>query len=98
MIEWVISIVEGLVLNYGFLGIFFGSVIEEIISFVPSSLIILLASLAILKDVPVNAGSIMLFLGQVVVPVALGLTVGSLVLYGITYYAGEPFLKRFGKY
>ena len=34
----------------------------------------------------------------IVLPAALGVTVGSLFVYAIAYFAGKPFLERWGKY
>ncbi len=35
---------------------------------------------------------------NIVLPAALGVTIGSLFVYAIAYFAGKPFLERWGKY
>ena len=89
---------ESILITYGPLGVFLGSIIEEIITPIPSTLIIMGTSFIILKGVAISPDSILSLFINIVLPASFGVTVGSLLVYGITYFAGKPFLERWGKY
>jgi membrane protein DedA with SNARE-associated domain len=83
---------------YGPLGIFLASLIEEIIAPIPSTLVIMGTSFLILKNNPISFSSVTTLFTNIVFPASLGVTLGSLFVYAIGYFAGKPFLKRWGKY
>lgn len=85
-------------IDYGALGVFLGSFIEEIIAPIPSTLIILGSSFFIMQGDPLSASSFLKLFLNVSVTASLGLTLGSLFLYAIGYYIGKPFITRWGKY
>lgn len=85
-------------LDYGSLGVFLGSFIEEIIAPIPSTLVILGSSFFIMQGVPISLESVFSLILYVSIPAALGLTLGSLFLYAIGYFIGKPFITRWGKY
>ncbi|MDD1763638.1 MAG: VTT domain-containing protein [Methanobacteriaceae archaeon] len=98
MIEEIILGVETFFLNYGALGVFLASIIEEIIAPIPSTLVIMGSSFLILKGYPLDWASIGMLLINVVLPASAGVTLGSLFVYTIGYFLGSPFIKRWGKY
>lgn len=81
----------------GGVGVFFASLIEEIVAPIPSSLVILGSSVLFLSG-PINLEEIIKLFSVVVLPVSLGVTIGSLFVYGIAYFAGKPILVRWGKW
>nr|WP_282730378.1 VTT domain-containing protein [Methanobacterium alcaliphilum] len=83
---------------YGSLGVFLGSFIEEIIAPIPSTLIIMGSSFFMMHGAPVNAITVLQLFFYVCIPASLGLTLGSLFLYGIGYSIGKPFINRWGHY
>lgn len=85
-------------MDYGSLGVFLGSFIEEIIAPIPSTLVILGSSFFIMQGVPISLESVFSLIIYVSIPAALGLTLGSLFLYAIGYFIGKPFITRWGKY
>ncbi len=85
-------------MDYGSLGVFLGSLIEEIIAPIPSTLVILGSSFFIMQGVPIGLESVFSLILYVSIPAALGLTMGSLFLYAIGYFIGKPFISRWGKY
>jgi membrane protein DedA with SNARE-associated domain len=89
---------ESILLAYGPLGVFLGSIIEEIIAPIPSTLIIMGTSFIMLKGVAISPDSLINLFINIVLPASLGVTIGSLFVYAITYYLGKPFLERWGKY
>ncbi len=98
MIEWILSHIGVWVSNYGAFGVFGASVIEEVISIIPSALVQLAGGFFILGGLSVSAVAIVKLLLVVALPAAVGVLAGSLVFYVIGYWGGELFLHRFGKY
>ncbi|MFH1162272.1 MAG: VTT domain-containing protein [Candidatus Jorgensenbacteria bacterium] len=84
--------------EYGVVGVFLLSFIEEIIAPVPSSVVLmaagffLLPALGAMKEVFLDG-----FL-RIVLPASLGLTLGALLIYSLAYLWGEPLIKSWGKW
>ncbi len=98
MIETVITFIEHTLVPYGALGVFVGSVIEEIVAPVPSTLVLLASGFLFLQASSFSLDYVSTLLFTVAFPAAAGMTIGSLVIYGIGYVSGKPALDRFGKY
>lgn len=95
MIETVIHLLELYIIPLGGFGVFAAEVIEEVIVPIPSAVILLGSGFLFLKGAfSVSLVSTLLF--TIVIPATLGLTLGSLVIYGFAYKGGKPFLDRFG--
>jgi membrane protein DedA with SNARE-associated domain len=94
----VILYLENILIVYGPLGVFIASIIEEIIAPVPSTLVIMGTSFIVLKGVSISPESFFNLFINIALPASLGVTIGSLFVYAITYFAGKPFLERWGKY
>ena len=97
MITATIELIEKLIIPFGGYGVFLAEVIEEIFVPIPSSAILLGSGFVFLK------GSVDLFFINtlfftVVIPATLGLTLGSLVIYGLAYKGGKPFIDTYGKW
>jgi membrane protein DedA with SNARE-associated domain len=75
----------------GALGLFLVSLFDELVAFIPSSLI-LAAELLFLKD-PLSLVVISRLTIFVALPIALGTAVGSLPLYLAAYYGGKPAIE-----
>jgi len=93
-----ISFIEWFFMNYGALGVFFGSIFEQIIAPIPSSIVVLGSSFFIMKGDPLSLESLIKLFLNVTLPAALGITTGSLVYYALSYKIGIPFIERSGKY
>lgn len=98
MLENITSLLQNFFVDYGAIGVFIGSIIEEIIAPIPSTIIILGSSFFILEGQPIAINSIIHLLLNVAIPAGLGMTIGSLVIYGLCYYIGKPFITKWGKY
>jgi len=98
MISQIISFAENLFRLYGAWGVFLASIIEEIIAPIPSSLVIMGAGFFLMDGMPINLSSFLYILLIVILPATFGVTIGSLFIYGLAYFAGKPFLKKYGKY
>lgn len=98
ILEYLIELVNMFFMNYGALGVFIGTILEEIIAPIPSTLIIVTSSFFMLKSLPITLHSIAILLFYIAIPVGFGMTIGSSFIYGLCYYLGKPFVERFGKY
>ncbi len=98
MLENLTHLLQNFFVEYGAIGVFIGSIIEEIIAPIPSTLIILGSSFFILEGQAITTNSIANLIFNVSLPAALGMTIGSLFVYGLCYYIGKPFINRWGKY
>lgn len=95
--ESLIQAIAPLVATYGVLGVFFLSLIEEIVAPVPSSLALMAAGFFLIPQ-GLSFGEIVIpALLQVILPATLGLTLGSLFVYSVAYLGGKPLIVRWGK-
>jgi membrane protein DedA with SNARE-associated domain len=95
--DWMLYI-EHMIVQWGAFGVFWGSVLEEVIVFIPSSLVQSGAGFFLLSGNPFSFVSVLELFGYVVLPATLGVTLGSLPVYYIAFYGGYPALKKWGKY
>lgn len=82
--------VLNLINNYGYFGMFFGMVLEAVIIIIPSELI--LATGGILAG-----QGIFTFFGAFLTGL-LGSVFCAIAIYGMGYYGGKGFAKKYGKY
>jgi membrane protein DedA with SNARE-associated domain len=75
-----------------------GSIVEEIIAPIPSTLVIMGTSFVVLKGAAINPETLITLFTSVVLPASVGVTVGSSVIYILSYYLGKEFIERWGKY
>ncbi len=95
--ESLIQTIAPLVETYGVLGVFFLSLIEEIVAPVPSSLALMAAGFFLIpQGVSFSEVAIPALL-EVILPAAFGLTLGSLFVYSVAYLGGKPLVVRWGK-
>ncbi len=98
MITSITTYIEQLIISLGGLGVFLASVIEEIIIPIPSVLIQSGAGLFLLAGTEVSFAGFVKLVTMVALPAALGVAIGSLVVYGLVFYGGTPAIKRYGKF
>lgn len=96
--ENIVQYIETLIVSFGAIGVFYASVIEEIVVIVPLVLVQTGAGFLLLGGDPISLTSILKLISYVAIPSALGATVGSLIIYALAYYGGMPFIQRYGKY
>lgn len=93
-----ITALEQFFMNNGALGVFLGSILEQIIAPIPSSVVVLSSSFLIMKGDILSLEAMKILFLNVAIPAATGVTLGSLVYYGLSYKIGTPFIERAGKY
>ncbi len=98
MFEEIILYLESVLLAYGSLGVFLGSIVEEIIAPIPSTLVIMGTSFIILKGTVISPETVFSLFVNVVLPASVGVTIGSLLIYTLAYYLGKELIDRLGKY
>lgn len=84
--------------QFGSIGVFLVAVVEEVIVPIPSALIMLSSGFFLLGAEAVSPSSLLALFTRVALPLAAGLTLGSLVTYGLAYRYGRPLIERWGKY
>jgi membrane protein DedA with SNARE-associated domain len=89
---------EEFIITYGSLGIFVGSILEEIIAPIPSTAVIMGSSFFIMDNSQISFQAFEKLFLNIALPAAAGVTIGSLFIYGVVYKLGKPFVDRWGKY
>jgi membrane protein DedA with SNARE-associated domain len=98
MMQALATFIEHTIISLGATGVFIGSVMEEIIVPIPSSLVQAGAGFFLLAGEPVSVVSIIKLITWIAIPSALGVAIGSLLVYFLVYYGGMPAIRKFGKY
>lgn len=98
MVETLIQTIIGWVQSLGFMGVFYGALLEEFFYIIPSSIVQLSAGAILLGGVPFSwalVGKSILIIG---IPASVGVTIGSLPYYALGYYGGKPAIEKWGKW
>lgn len=95
--ELIILKLENFVLTHGWWGLFLAAVAEEILAPIPSAGIMAIGGLGF-ANTPLTTESFVRFLLLVILPITTGVTLGSLVPYGLARHYGHPIVDRYGKY
>lgn len=98
MFSNLISNITPFVESYGVFGVFFLSVVEEIVVPIPSSLPLLAAGFFLLPASEEFLGVFVRAIYFIAIPGALGLTVGAMFGYSLAYLGGEALIKKFGRW
>jgi membrane protein DedA with SNARE-associated domain len=96
--ESVIYIIQGWIGNYGALGVFAASIVEELISVIPSSLVQTGAGIFIMAGSPVTITSVLKLIFVISIPAAVGVTLGSLPYVWLARKYGILAIDRWGKW
>jgi membrane protein DedA with SNARE-associated domain len=98
MIEKLTSYIQPIIAEYGAFGVFLATLLEEIIAPIPSPLVPLAAGFFLLP----TDGSFLEIIWQalfiIAFPVASGITLGSLAVYGLGFWGGKPIIEKSKKW
>ncbi len=97
MIESLVHFLQLNVLPLGAFGVFMASVIEEVIAPIPSALIMTMSGFLFVSG-SLSWGAISSLVFKVAIPAALGVTLGSYVVYFVARYGGKFTIEKWGKY
>jgi membrane protein DedA with SNARE-associated domain len=98
MIEKFTSYIQPIIVEYGALGVFLATLLEEIIAPIPSPLVPLTAGFFILSINESFPEIIWQALFVIAFPVASGITIGSLAVYGLGWWGGRPIIEKSKKW
>lgn len=98
MIEQMINYIQIIIAKYGALGIFFATIIEEVIAPIPSPLVPLAGGFFLLPSTLSWGEALVMVIPLVAIPIAIGLTLGSIFVYFVGYFGGKPIIDRWGKW
>lgn len=96
MFESLFVWLQGIALAGGAKGVFFLAFLQEIIPPIPSTLVTVASGGLFLSGSAITLESFGRLIGLVALPIALGMTLGSIIIYGLVYWGGAPLIKRFG--
>ena len=98
MITSLFNLIQQFLIPYGAWGVFLASVIEEIIAPIPSALVMTAAGFFLIPNHAWTFDALKTLVFTIAIPGALGVTLGSLIIYGLGYISGKPALIRWGGY
>ncbi len=97
MILSFITFIEQIIIPLGAMGVFFAEILEEVIVPIPSALVLFTSGFVLLNgEISFEFFKDLLFI--ITIPGAIGLTLGSLVIYFLGYYGGKPVIEKYGSY
>ena len=97
MIEYLVHFLQTNILPLGVFGVFMASIIEEVIAPIPSALVMVMSGFLFIAG-PVSIKTISALIFKVAIPVALGVTLGSYVVYFAARFGGRFMIEKWGKY
>ncbi len=80
------------------MGVLFAAFMEEIIAPIPSSLVAMFAGFFLVPTEFTLLQAIVIATLKVAIPMSIGVTGGSLIIYAVAYFGGKPILVRYGKW
>jgi len=94
MIEHFTSYIQPIVTEHGALGVFLATLLEEIVAPIPSPFVPLTAGFFLLSASASFLTIVWQTLFIIALPVAVGITLGSLAVYSIGYWGGKPVIEK----
>ncbi len=98
MFNHLIDEVIKLINTFGLWGVFFASIIEEVIAPIPSPLVMMSAGAAMLGEHSSISGGLVMEMSIIALVGSIGATIGSYVPYFAAYYGGKPIIEKTGKF
>lgn len=87
---------QSIAFAYGAWGVFFLAFLQEVVPPIPSTLVTVASGGLLLTGSTITLESIGRLVSVVGIPIAAGMTAGSIIVYGVVYWGGAPLVKRFG--
>lgn len=99
MLMHLIGFIEHTLVPLGWIGVFSAAFLEQLLPFIPSSLIMLLSGFLFLAPLPfLSLPFFTTLVFTIVLPITVGGALGSILFYSIAYFLGKPAIERFGRY
>lgn len=96
MIESLISYLHIHIIPLGAMGVFIAALVQEIFPPIPSALVILASGFIFLTGIN-GLDALLIIFFKISIPAAIGITLGSLLIFALSYLLGKPFIDRYGK-
>lgn len=97
MIETAVIFLQNTLLPLGAAGVFLAAFLEEVIAPIPSTMV-LLGSGFILASGPLSSDTFISLVFTIAIPASLGMTIGSLFVFGVAWFFGKPAIEKWGKW
>ncbi len=94
----ILSFTESFIVTNASWTVFLGCIIEQIVVPIPASLIVLSTTFLVMQGASFSLESVGTLIIKIVIPASLGITLGSLFYYFLSYKLGKPFIKRTSKF
>ena len=94
MIDSFIAYIKLIVVEHGALGIFIAALIEQIIAPIPSPLMPMMAGFFLLPAEGLFLDVLWQTMLIIALPIALGTTLGSLIIYSLAFWGGKPVIEK----
>lgn len=94
MIDGFIVYIQSIVVEYGALGVFIATLIEQIIAPIPSPLVSMMAGFFLLPVQGLFLDVLWQSMLIIALPIALGMTLGSLIIYFLGFWGGKPVIEK----
>lgn len=88
--------IESIISSYGALGVLAASIFEELLSFIPSTLVHATAGIILMNQEPVTWFSVGRFFIIVSIPISVGAVIGSLPFYYLSKSGSDPVVSWWG--
>lgn len=98
MIASLIIWLQSLIVPLGGWGILVGSFLEEIIAPIPSALIQISGGFLLFEGKAVTVQHFISFIVNISIPAAVGVALGSILVYYFVYTLGDLFITKYGRY
>ena len=94
MIESLLVYIQSVIYEYGAWGVFFATLIEEIIAPIPSPLVPLAAGFFLLPASISFAEIVLRGAFVIALPVSIGISIGSSLVYALGFFGGKPVIEK----
>lgn len=94
IVDWVLDVI----VRYGLIGVFVGSIIEEIMVPIPSPLVMISAGAALLGQYDGFSAVLLINILLIACIGSIGATIGSYFMYSIGYFGGKPMVERTSRF
>lgn len=98
MFDTLFTVAQHIAEMYGFWGVLFLAFAQEIFPPLPSTVITFSAGVLFLTGEVLGVDAFVRLFLYVGIPIAIGLSIGALVIYGIVYWGGKPVVERWGRF
>lgn len=98
MLDNSIQVIESFLAIYGILAVFLLGIFEEIIFFIPMSILFIAAGFFIIDPELKFFQALFEAMWKIGIPGSLGVVVGGLFIYWLIYWSGKKIIHSFGRY